>query len=178
MASKITYDDKISLTTSELPRANKCTDDDLNEIKQVVNNNADKLDENTSNIEELQQQVEILNGITLFENADGVGSGTNITLSETAANYNYLEFFYKRVSTEDVLESTKIESPNNKQVGMSIIYASSDTLLQLYGARMRISGTNVTWSGSTVTTISATSISSTSATNALKVYKIVGYKEG
>lgn len=44
MASKITYDDKISLTTSALPRANKCTDDDLNEIKQVVNDNADSLD--------------------------------------------------------------------------------------------------------------------------------------
>lgn len=44
MASKITYDDKISLTTSALPRANKCTDTDLNEIKRVVNDNADSLD--------------------------------------------------------------------------------------------------------------------------------------
>lgn len=44
MASKITYDDKISLTKSALPRANKCTDDDLNEIKRVVNDNADSLD--------------------------------------------------------------------------------------------------------------------------------------
>lgn len=40
---KITYDDKVSLTTSALPRANKCTDDDLNEIKTVVNANADLL---------------------------------------------------------------------------------------------------------------------------------------
>ena len=121
-------------------------------------------------------QGRLLKGITLFEDADGVGSGTDITLSETAANYNCLEFFYKRASTEDTLESTKIESPNNKQVGMSIVYASSDTLLQLYGARMRISGTSLSWSGSTLTTISGTSISSTTATNALKVYKIVGYK--
>lgn len=57
MASKITYDDKISLTTSALPRANKCTDDDLNEIKQVVNDNADELDENTTNIEELATNI-------------------------------------------------------------------------------------------------------------------------
>lgn len=57
MASKITYDDKTSLTISALPRANKCTDTDLNEIKQVVNSNADELDENTSNIENLQQQI-------------------------------------------------------------------------------------------------------------------------
>lgn len=41
MAEKITYDDKVSLTTSPLPRANKCTAEDLNEIKTVVNANAD-----------------------------------------------------------------------------------------------------------------------------------------
>lgn len=58
MSSKITYDDKVSLSTSPLPRANKCTDDDLNEIKQVVNDNADELSENTTNIDNLQQLVE------------------------------------------------------------------------------------------------------------------------
>ena len=61
MADKITFDDKVSLTTSALPRANKCTDNDLNEIKQVVNDNADELDENTANIVEVQQQVTQLN---------------------------------------------------------------------------------------------------------------------
>lgn len=48
MAEHITYDDKVSLTTSSLPRANKCTDADLNEIKEVVNENADELDEATA----------------------------------------------------------------------------------------------------------------------------------
>lgn len=54
---KIEYDDKTSLTTSPLPRANKCTAEDLNEIKEVVNTNADGLNENTSNIEQIQQQI-------------------------------------------------------------------------------------------------------------------------
>lgn len=40
---KITYDDKVSLTTSPLPRTNKCTSEDMNEIKQVINANADLL---------------------------------------------------------------------------------------------------------------------------------------
>lgn len=57
MASKITYDDKSSLTISALPRANKCTDSDLNEIKQVVNENADLLDESVLNIEKLEQSI-------------------------------------------------------------------------------------------------------------------------
>lgn len=58
MADKITFDDKVSLTTSALPRANKCTDDDLNEIKQVINANADELDGNTEDIEELQHLLD------------------------------------------------------------------------------------------------------------------------
>ena len=37
---QITYDDKVSLTTSPLPRANKATAEDFNEIKRVVNANA------------------------------------------------------------------------------------------------------------------------------------------
>lgn len=57
MASKITYDDKVSLTTSALPRANKCTDADLNEIKEVVNNNADELELNTIEIENLSDAL-------------------------------------------------------------------------------------------------------------------------
>lgn len=44
MSSQITYDDKVSLQTSPLPNANKCTADDLNEIKTVVNENATELD--------------------------------------------------------------------------------------------------------------------------------------
>lgn len=40
---KITYDDKTSLITSPVPRENKVTDDDMNEIKEVVNQNAGTL---------------------------------------------------------------------------------------------------------------------------------------
>lgn len=36
---KITYNDKTSLVISPLPNENKVTDDDMNEIKQVVNHN-------------------------------------------------------------------------------------------------------------------------------------------
>ena len=39
----ITYEDKVNLHTSEVPRKNKVTDADLNEIKQVVNVNANPI---------------------------------------------------------------------------------------------------------------------------------------
>lgn len=44
---KITYADKESLVTSPLPNENKVTDDDMNEIKNVVNSNADDFENAT-----------------------------------------------------------------------------------------------------------------------------------
>lgn len=46
---EITYDDKISLSTSPLPRINKATADDFNEIKEVVNANANTTIVTTAN---------------------------------------------------------------------------------------------------------------------------------
>lgn len=39
---KITYNQKVSITTSLLPKENQVTSNDLNEIKDVINNNADE----------------------------------------------------------------------------------------------------------------------------------------
>ena len=39
----ITYTDKVSVVTNPLPDINKVTDNDMNEIKDVVNENADTL---------------------------------------------------------------------------------------------------------------------------------------
>lgn len=57
MADKITFDDKVSLTTSALPRANKCTAEDINEIKTVVNSNADILDETNETIQTVDNKI-------------------------------------------------------------------------------------------------------------------------
>lgn len=44
MASKITFDNKVSTIDSPLPEINRITGDNVNEIKQVVNANADLLE--------------------------------------------------------------------------------------------------------------------------------------
>lgn len=54
--TKITFDDKIKFQDSPLPEVNKFTDGNINQIKSVVNNNADEL-------EALEQQVN--SGITI-----------------------------------------------------------------------------------------------------------------
>lgn len=53
--SKITWENKEGIQNDEsIVRKNKVMDDDMNEIKQVVNNNADELNIAQSNIEDLQ----------------------------------------------------------------------------------------------------------------------------
>lgn len=53
--SKITWENKEGIQNDEsIARKNKVMDDDMNEIKQVVNNNADELNTAQSNIENLQ----------------------------------------------------------------------------------------------------------------------------
>lgn len=52
---KIEYENKIGLQNDEnVPNKNKVTDDDMNEIKETVNNNADELTTAQQNIENLQ----------------------------------------------------------------------------------------------------------------------------
>ena len=47
--SKITYANKVAINeNAEIPNINKITDDDMNEIKTVVNNNDDDITINTN----------------------------------------------------------------------------------------------------------------------------------
>ena len=53
---KIDYEDKVQLQNDEnVPNKNKVTDNDMNEIKSKVNNNADELSTAQQNIEDLQK---------------------------------------------------------------------------------------------------------------------------
>lgn len=54
--SKIQYQNKTAIQNDEdIPRPNKVTDEDMNEIKNVVNNNADELNTTKENVENLQE---------------------------------------------------------------------------------------------------------------------------
>lgn len=56
MIKKITYEDKIPIKTDEtVARKNKVTAEDFNEIKEVVNANAELLETNNTNIQAEQE---------------------------------------------------------------------------------------------------------------------------
>lgn len=84
----ITYDDKQDLGTQpSIPDVNKVTADNMNEIKQVVNE---------------------LNPVVLYNNSSG--SNSTITLSDDVNNYSYIEIFYK--SNDDYVGSKKLIGAN------------------------------------------------------------------
>ena len=171
MANKITYDDKVSLTTSALPRTNKCTDDDLNEIKQVVNNNADEIDENTININTILQQIINLSnemkGNTLYENATGTLG--NVTLNDNAENYDYIEIFYKTTTRS---ASIKVQDFSNKTLSLPITVVVSNTFVLLAKA-VTIANNTITKEGEYQYTRSDNTFSET---NTIYIYKVIGYK--
>lgn len=173
MASKITYDDKVSLTTSALPKANKCTDDDLNEIKQVVNNNADELDENTTNIEEMQQQIAKLKGTILYEDSTGTAGAVN--LSESLQTGDEIEIIYCRRRAGDgtsVLKSTgKIPYTANMEIALDINYYSSDTTQQVISKIVFVNGNSITVRGETTSSNSASPIT----TSSIYILEVIKY---
>lgn len=87
---------------------------------------------------------EELQEVVLFEDASG--STGDITLSESAANFKYLEIFYKRYSTAGEYgtpcKSEKINNPNGKYGVLNMNYPGGD-ILQISAEEIQINGTKI-----------------------------------
>ena len=101
--SKITYENKEQLNTNEnIPAKNKCMASDLNEIKEIVNENDTNALYNT-NVKTSQTNsdtdvyscnyVNKFDGVILYE--DETGINTTVNLNESVANYKYIDIFFR-----------------------------------------------------------------------------------
>jgi len=64
MISKITYEDKVSTSIDpSVPAINKIRDVDMNEIKSVVNNNADEFTNTVGDLEEILHTLNVGSGV-------------------------------------------------------------------------------------------------------------------
>lgn len=116
--------------------------------------------------------LEILNGVVLYDNEEG--SSEAITLSETSANFKYLEIFYK--DNDGTFSSIKVYNPNSKQIDISTIARWSSTLY-LKQRRATISGTSITKGTYSETSLTATpKISIGTNSNPILITRVVGYK--
>jgi len=156
----ITFGDKSDLTTTSVADANKIKASDMNEIKSVVNNNATEMGD--------------LYPVTLYSNASG--DNGNITLSETAGNFTFLDIFYK--SNDDVYQSVRVYEPNNKKVSLQMLRPTATSVSPFYmkSREISISNTSIT-SGFYVEVYMNTNGEFTIlANNYIYITKVIGYK--
>lgn len=112
--------------------------------------------------------------ITLFENAGGTNTG--ITLRESAANYAYIEIFFR--SNDNVYSSAKVADPDGKNVCLMSItpMTTSGNSAYLKSTAVRISGDALTILSNSDIGIS-NNTTSVNNTNFIYITKIIGYRK-
>ena len=91
----------------------------------------------------LNDKIMTLKGTILYENNNGITE--TVTLSETAANFNYLEIFYKDANGNGEYSSAKVFKSNGKNVALSILSQSKYNVNSLrYATKTaKIEGTTI-----------------------------------
>ena len=109
---KITYEDKVQLQNEEdIPVKNKVTDDDLNEIKSVTNNNADELSTAQENIENLQEgQGTAGSDITILKSKVSTLETDNTSNKENIKNLQT-----DNVTNKQNIQNLQTDNATNKQ---------------------------------------------------------------
>ena len=125
---------------------------------------------NASNLTYAHQGTIQCKPVSLYDNSSGATGG--LTLSQTAANFTFLQFFYGLLSSGTAYYGSMcIYSPNGKKAGF-IISSSSSTGLLIGSTIKTISGTSITNNNNGT----YWSFNSPAATNEMRIYKVYGWK--
>ena len=189
--AKITYEDKEFLNKNEnIADKNKVNDSDLNEIKNVVNENDDSVGNlsnlNTINKDSLVGAINELLPIVLYETDktfSAVANNTVISLNDNLSNYKRIVLY--GISNNNNLGSVEVYNPTiNDQPGMFIaangsrsgMYAFNGTFRQwLITSENKITYREATDISSKIVSSSALTGFVGDSTN-IKIYKIIGLK--
>lgn len=107
--------------------------------------------------------------VSLYDNSSGT-TGT-VTLSETAANFDYLEIFYR--DSDKHYNSVKIASPNGKEAWLSGGYIESNASGNVKYKNVTVSGTSITSKNYIQVAFNGGDIV---INNYIYITKVVGYK--
>lgn len=114
---------------------------------------------------------DVLKGIVLYDNVDGTTD--TITLSDSVANYNYVEVFYKATG-HSTYQSVKIYSPNGKTASLTTGLQSSG-FIRVDANRLTLNDTTATFYDGGYAIISAGG-TEFHQSDTIAVCRIVGYK--
>lgn len=121
-------------------------------------------------------EINNLEGKALYNVA--AGTLTGLTLSETAANFDYLEIYYMDLD-KNTYSSTKVYSPNGKTISLTINKFTDKGYI--LNKRISISGTAVTVESNKKVVIEPTLYPAGQITysndNEIYIYRVTGYKK-
>ena len=113
----------------------------------------------------------------LYDNSTGTNG--NVTLSETAANFTYIEIYFRDNNSSE-FHCEKIYSPNGKSTTIGFIrnYADSGGVLYsyLFSKYITISGTTITNVRNDYTQFRAKVVNDHNANNNVYIFRVVGYR--
>lgn len=113
--------------------------------------------------------VEGVTPIVLYDNASG--SASSITLSETAANFDYIEIFF--MSNDDEYSSVKVADPNGKTVTLMNVHPNASSVAYYKATTVQISGTSISVVSYSELGISASGVTFNNVNHNL-ITKVVG----
>lgn len=127
-----------------------------------------------------QDLADALNGgsaILLYNNASGTNA--DITLSDSAANYEYIEIYFGKLDgTSGGYAYTRVYNPDGKRAVLNQVNTPSG-YLQMVASKVLVSGNRITWDtrGMTLTfSTSARTWSYGGEENRQLIYRVVGYR--
>ena len=128
---KITFADKVSMIESTLPVINRIRDVDVNEIKSVVNNNADELTTANTNITTLQAKTQY---ITRYDSSWSTSITFKLPPGHIALVMTNTSGMYQLWNPDDKLNNSAIYGS-----GLTFTRASDKTTITATGS------SNATW---------------------------------
>ena len=159
-------------------KINKVKAEDMNEIKSVVNGNYNEVGNitnlNTTDKSSVVNAINELTPVVLYTNADGTVS-TISTLSDSVANYTYIEIYYGWIGGSFGLLSTRVHRPTSTNVNLSTSVLNNSALY-FADSQWTLSGTSITNTKGEYWRIQTNGTVTRATQNNVAIFKVIGYK--
>lgn len=134
--------------------------------------NATNIATNTSDIADINTELALLEPVVLYEGAGSTGLLDNVPLSESSANFEFIEIYCGKTKPES---STKIEVSKSNTATL-FDYTDLGTLPQLTWKKVQINTNSITTQSGYYMNYTTNGVS-VGSSNEIYIYKVVGYKE-
>ena len=113
--------------------------------------------------------------VNLYNNTDGT-NGT-VTLSETSANFSYIDIYFRSNDGTNYVSSTRIYSPNGKYTYLNFTFnGGNDTTIYHKFARAYVNGTSITLDRAKQHSYSNGSTAAVTTANNIYIVRVDGYR--